>query len=431
MKTAFAISGFMAAFVLATPPAFAQSHDPFQWDRRQTDGESVRGRQRPALDPLGIRVGSFRFYPSLEIGGAYEDNVFRTPNNEKGDLKATFAPKMQLRSDFSNHSIRLTAEAKAHRYATQSSENRAEFRFAAQGRYDIQRGTNVSAGASLARRYENRSSPDQGGTENPVHFNVLSANLAGERERGRVKLDADAKIDRLDYADARLKGNRNLVNHDDRDRTIGALGLQGAYAYTPGNAAYARLETNFSDYHDAQDDAGIDRDSKGAEARVGAKLNFGGITTGDVYIGYRAQRYEDNGVARLDDDSIDALIFGASAQSNITRLTTLYAGIERGVFESTLIGSPGGQALRGEIGADHELLRNLLLSANLSGRWFEFEGIKRNDVGVLFQFGASYLMNRHARLEATIEHESNRSSGPQQGIGNDSNRIMLRLTANP
>ena len=49
--------------------------------------------------------------------------------------------------------------------------------------------------------------------------------------------------------------------------------------------------------------------------------------------------------------------------------------------------SPGGQAVRGEVGADHELLRNLLLHANLSGRWFEFEGVQRDDVGVLFQFG--------------------------------------------
>jgi len=438
MRKLFHISGAVALLfgligaALAMPMvAAAQSADPFQWDRREFTGQSVRTRPRPELDPLGIRVGSFRFYPSLGIGGRYEDNVFRSPSNEKADLVATFAPKMRLNSEFSNHSIELTAEAKAHSYATQSAEDRAEFRFAAKGRYDVARGINISGGASLARQYESRTSPDQGGSQNPVAINILSANVGGERERGRVRLGADARLDRLDFAEARRAGTRTAINNDDRDRTIGRLSAEGAYAFTPGNAAYARLEGNFSDYHDAQDDAGFDRDSVGAEARVGARLDFGGVTTGNVYIGYRAQRYEDNGAARLNDDSIDALIFGAEAQANITGLTTAYGGIERSVFESTVVGSPGGQAVRGEIGADHELLRNLLLHANLSGRWFEFEGVQRDDVGVLFQFGASYLMNRHARVEAVLEHERNRSYGARQGIDNDSNRIMLRITANP
>lgn len=411
--------------------ALAQNYDPFEWDKNASDGETVLNRKRPALDPLGIRVGAFRIYPSLEVGGRYEDNVFRSPSNEKSDVAATFAPKMRLQSDFSNHSVQLTAEAKVYRYGRHSSEDRAEFSFGAKGRLDIDRDSHINASASLARRYENRSSPDQGGTQKPVYFDIASAALSGERTFGRIKFGVETRLDRLDYADALLRGSGVRVNNDDRDRTIGALGVEGAYAFTPGNSVYARLEGNVRDYHDAVDDAGIDRDSTGAELRLGVKMDFGGITYSDVYIGYRAQRYEDNGLARLNDDSIDALIFGANAHSNITGLTTLHAGVERSVFESTLVGSPGGQAVRGRVGAEHELLRNLLLTTSLSGRWFEFEGIKRNDVGVLFQFGATYLMNRHARLEATVEHERNRSSGPQQGISSDSNRIMLRLTANP
>ena len=81
--------GLLGAALAMPMAAVAQSADPFQWDRREFAGQSVRTRPRPELDPLGIRVGSFRFYPILEIGGRYEDNVFRSPSNEKGDLVAT------------------------------------------------------------------------------------------------------------------------------------------------------------------------------------------------------------------------------------------------------------------------------------------------------------------------------------------------------
>ena len=76
MRKLFHISGAVALLfgligaALAMPMvAAAQSADPFQWDRREFTGQSVRTRPRPELDPLGIRVGSFRFYPSLGIGG--------------------------------------------------------------------------------------------------------------------------------------------------------------------------------------------------------------------------------------------------------------------------------------------------------------------------------------------------------------------------
>jgi hypothetical protein len=73
--------GLISAALGMPLAAVGQSADPFQWDRREFTGQSVRTRPRPELDPLGIRVGSFRFYPSLEIGGRYEDNVFRSPSN--------------------------------------------------------------------------------------------------------------------------------------------------------------------------------------------------------------------------------------------------------------------------------------------------------------------------------------------------------------
>ena len=42
-------------------------------------GASVLDRPKPELDPLGVRAGSFLIFPKVEVGTAYDDNVFATP----------------------------------------------------------------------------------------------------------------------------------------------------------------------------------------------------------------------------------------------------------------------------------------------------------------------------------------------------------------
>ncbi|MCI0430482.1 MAG: outer membrane beta-barrel protein, partial [Rhodospirillales bacterium] len=38
--------------------------------------QSVFERPRPDYDPLGIRAGGFLIYPQVELGEAYNDNIF-------------------------------------------------------------------------------------------------------------------------------------------------------------------------------------------------------------------------------------------------------------------------------------------------------------------------------------------------------------------
>ncbi|MGZ0187714.1 MAG: outer membrane beta-barrel protein [Alphaproteobacteria bacterium] len=275
------------------------------------------------------------------------------------------------------------------------------------------------------------SALDTGAADSPVQYNQASASITGNKRLGRFTMRGQGKVDRLDYANARQSGTFIPINHADRNRTIGSASLQAGYDYQEGSNIYLRIEGIASDYHDKADDAGFDRDSHGVDLRVGANVDLGGVTSGGAYVGYRGQYYEDGGPAQLNESEVEALILGANVTSNITKLTTIHGRVERGVFESTLVGSPGGISNRVEIGADHELLRNLLLNANFSSRFFDFEGVDRDDFGLLLQFGATYLVNRHLTLDGGFEHERNRSDGSRQGIDNTSNRIMIRLTTQP
>ncbi len=430
----FPILTALAALLLAgvsIDDAAAQPADPFAWPRANPEGQSVRNRPRPELDPLGVRVGTFRFYPSLDVEAHYEDNVFRSASNERGDFSALIRPRFRLESDWPVHALALEAEASARQYADETSENRETFKVGASGRLDLIRDASLTGRASYARDHESRVSPDSGRPEKPVRYDLAAADVRGDVRLGLFNLRAEAGADRFNYEDARQTGTGVVINHDDRDRTVGRAALRGGYEPVRGTEVYLRVEGIGSDYDDKVDDGGFDRDSAGADVRVGAAFSGDGVTAGEVYVGFRGQYYQDDGPNRLNRDEVEALILGGRFTSNVTTLTTIYGAADRGVFESTLAGSPGGVATRAEVGVDHELLRNLLLNASIGGRVFEFEGIDRDDYGLLFRFGAEYLMNRNLSLVGAFEHETYRSSGARQGIDNTSNRVMLRLTAQP
>ncbi len=281
------------------------------------------------------------------------------------------------------------------------------------------------------RRHEARFSPDVGGAANPVRFDTASAALSAARRFGDVDVGGEARVDRFDFADSRDVTTANNINNDDRDRTVWRLAGQTGYGRAEGLGGFVRFEGVISDYEDAFDDNGFARDSEGLGVRVGAAAKLSGVTTVRGHVGFRGQYYEDDGPARLNDDEVEALLLGIAINTDVTALTSVYADVRRDVFETTLAFSPGGVITRGEIGADHELLRNLLLSARLGGRMFDFDGIDREDFGVFFRFGAVYSIDRRFALEAGFEHETVQSTGSAGGVDASVNRVMLRLAARP
>ncbi len=45
-------------------------------------GDTVATRARPEYDPLGIRAGSFLFFPQLSVDELYNDNIFATDGGQ-------------------------------------------------------------------------------------------------------------------------------------------------------------------------------------------------------------------------------------------------------------------------------------------------------------------------------------------------------------
>ena len=99
----------------------------------------AQGQEVGPYDPLGIRAGAFRIYPSLTVSEEYNDNVFAVDNNTDDDLITNIAPTLRAESNFSRHRLGFAAGADVGIYLNEEDEDYQDFFVSTDGRLDITR----------------------------------------------------------------------------------------------------------------------------------------------------------------------------------------------------------------------------------------------------------------------------------------------------
>ena len=356
-------------------------------------GETVTTRQRPEVIPLGMRVGTFLLYPKISVTETYDDNIFRVEEDKDHDLITTIGPEFDLRSDWNNHAFNLRGDARIDRFARSEKENVEDYNVDADGRYDVTRNIFLFGFLGYSQLSEDRGSPDDVGGVEPTEYNVYRGSVRYFHRLNRVSFRLDAGARKFDFDDV-ATGPAPSINNDDRDRLVSSVTLRAAYEIVPEYEAFVRGTVNNRAYSTQVDDTGVSRDSQGYEIVAGVAIDLTGITFGDVFVGFREQRYDDDNLS-----TIEGITGGANITWNVTPLTTFQAGIVRRVEETTaFVGglvSSGFFATRYSLSADHELLRNLLLNANVALTENDYKGIDREDRIYAVGVSARYLLNRN------------------------------------
>jgi hypothetical protein len=384
-------------------------------------GETVRNRPRPELDALGLHLGGFYVFPSLTNGISYNDNVFAADNNEQGDFLYTLEPQLAVRSDWNRHAVGLAAGGQLGYYFDETGENYQDAFATASGRLDILSSTALRGTIDLRREHEERGDPnDVAGAEPTVFYNFSGA-LEGSHRFNRVTISAGGEVRHYDYEDVDAQGG-GTIDQDDRDRMGYRPGVKVAYEFIDGYAAFVRAEGDIRRYDNGADSDGINRDSQGYDVVGGASFDLTGLLFGEAFAGVRQRFFEDSQF-----ETATSPVVGATLTWIPTGLTTVALKVDNAFIESTDINSSGYNSTGIGVTVDHELLRNLILSAGAGFRYDDFEGISREDKFFTGSAGASYLMNRWLSLGARYTY-SNRNSN-EAGNDYDRNLISLLLTA--
>lgn len=421
------LAGFASGAAQAQQsPQPTQPTQPLQAEERARPsgalerGASVVDRPRPEYDPLGVRAGSFLIFPQVEAGLTWDSNVYAEPTDEVSDFLFEVSPAVTVRSDFSRHELRLRAGADIGRYFDETQQNYEDFLVEGTGRFDIATQTSATGRVGYRLDHEAGGDPDAPvGRVEPVEYDIALAEFGLEQGFGRFGVAAGASIERRNYDD--VASRAGLIDQDFRDRTTYATTLRGSYEIQENFEAFVRGTYDWVEYREATSL----RDSQGWEIAVGTDIDFTGLLTGSAYVGYASRDYDRAG---LDDPS--GISLGLEVDWAVTQLTTVSAEAARQFQETTSVTASSRQRTSVGVGVDHELLRNLILSADAAVRLDEFEGNNREDQYLLLGAGATYLLNRNYYLRGGYDFVTRDSDNPGgANLDYDRHLVTLRLGA--
>lgn len=367
---------------------------------------SVTQRPREGYQAVGLRMGSFMAYPKLSLGVEFNDNIYATDVNETDDLIWRVEPELAISSDWSRHALSAYARGTILRYQDFDTENVEDVSVGASGQIDLLRNSFITLGADWAKLTEPRTSPNAvSGAVEPTEYETTGARIAISHELNRLRLSGGYDLKTYDYDDGRNPAG-GVIPQQYRDRDEHTFTARADYAVSPAAALFLEVARNQRDYRLNRPAVTLVRDSEGYRALVGANFETGATTRGEIAVGYFNQEYDDPTLNDIDG-------FGARAQVEWfpTQLTTVTFTGSRTIEESASPGSAGYVSENIGVKVDHELMRNVILTGNVSKGKDEYEGITRKDDRFNAGLGATYLLNRNAGLTVAYSHMEMDSSG--------------------
>ncbi len=405
-------AGAFPALAMAQPGA-----SPFARDRNV----SVRERPRPAYDALGIRLDSFLVYPKVEATVSHLDNVFATETNEVSDTVMTFGPSVRAVSQWSRHELEAFATANVFRYDKVSSQNNSTYSVGASGRVDVVRGASLSPSVSFSHLVEPRTSaeaPDQ--PAEGIEYDQTVLDFLAEHESGNLRFEGRVGARKSAYEDTRLQSGA-VFDTSYRDNTSVEAQARVAYAVSPSLSLYIAAIANEWNFKDSLT-TDIGRDAKGYQMVVGSNFDISRLARGEIQVGYLNQDFADR---RAGD--VDGLAVLGKVEYFPTQLITLTAAAERSVRATGVIGAAAALHTQASLQADYEVLRNVVLSAQITKAQDKYQGNDRKDDLTGLMIGGQYLVNRNLGLNVIFNRDDQNSSGLQRGRAFTADRLQLGL----
>ncbi|HRJ12326.1 MAG TPA: outer membrane beta-barrel protein, partial [Alphaproteobacteria bacterium] len=202
-----------------------------------------------------------------------------------------------------------------------------------------------------------------------------------------------------------------------RDRLDNEITGRIAYELSPDYDVYLQGGYVNRDYNSRSN-----RDSDGYSVYGGVRGDITGKLFGDIYAGFLHHEYDNAAFGEY-----DGMGFGVNGYWNVTNLTTLNVNVGRDIQETIVAGAGGFEQTRFNMRLEHELRRNIILTAMGGYSYDDYEDIVREDDVWQAGLGARYLLNSHLHFFANYNY-LNRDSN---AVGNDydQNRFLVGVRA--
>lgn len=382
-------------------------------------------QKQPVQTAQLYQVGSFMVYPEIVVSEMYDDNVYATRTNTISDFATIFSPAVWLQSNWSRHVLKFEIGADSARYHSQTSQNSNDYRYSAEGRYDISSQTNVYAGFRRAQEHEDRESPDFRNGYYPTEYRSLKGYVGWFHQFDRLSLRIGGTSRKFEFNNVPF--TNGVINNADRNRMQYTGGARVSYELSPNVEMYLQGAVDDRRYQNKPDDAGYFRDSNGERLLVGSRLVLPRRARADFFVGHMTQRYQDPRLGR-----VSAPMLGANVNWLWTDTTTLNAYVDRTIEETTVFQTtptvlPASSYVNSYIAltANHKYSDRLSASANFSYSRNDFQGFQRVDNYTGIGIGAVYRLARGIFLDSSLQHRFLRSDNTLENFNR--NMLFVRL----
>jgi hypothetical protein len=397
--------------------------------QERPDLRSPAARAAENYDPVGVPVGSFRLFPELELGEAYNDNIYAVPSaqGKTSSFIQYIKPKLDLRSDWSQHMLNFFARGNFGIYSVDSLNNFWDFGVGTDGRLDIQRDWNIYAGGSFNRLHEDRGSPNTVTTANvpPNMYNQIAANLGYFQKFNRLSVRLDGRMDNYNYINQGPGPTAGIIFNSDRNRTEFREAARIGYEFSPGFEFWVRGSMNQRTYMTNPDSLGYYHNSNGWDVVGGLTIDFGGITSIEAFGGYVEQVYVDYRFPK-----VSAAAFGLAAYWNPIRELWVKPFVRRTVEESALTSTSAYLNTAMGLDVEYRMRPNIRLDGHFDYSIADYNavsgsGANRLDQYITFRAGIQYLPTPNFFIGPSYQFIHRSSSVANSDY--DQNLIMLRL----
>lgn len=375
-------------------------------DRR---GDTVTSRRRPDFDPLGIRAGSFLIFPEAAATVGFDSNVYRQPSGAS-DVFGRLRGSVAARSDFSRHAISVDGLVAQRLYSRYTTENALTYDLHLFGRLDVDRRDRVTVDVQRTHSVVERGATGEVlQTREPVRFDITSAAIEGNRAFGRVTVSVGGQVSHAEYADAETPAGLPL---DQQYRNVKVYQAHTDIAYnTPAGAAFFVTVTGQARRFDNVAPP-IIRDADSIEVVGGIRSDITPLLRGQIGVGYLYADFKDPTITAR-----GAIALNIGLDYLLTELTTLHASARRALQNVASATAPAALVTELSVGADHELLRNVILSASTGYQNADYINQDGNVGRFTIDGGAQWLLNRRMRIDVDLGYRTR--AGSEQSVSRD------------
>jgi len=370
---------------------------------------------------LGIRAGSFLLLPSLDLSGAYTSNAEHGPGNSAAPYFVA-APELQVRSDWERHSLTADIAASYTEYGDHlvPSLNAPYVNSKIDGRVDVSRDTKIVLENRFLVATDNPGSPNlpAGLAQLPINTTV-GGTVGVQQQFNRFSFSLKGTFDRANYFSSLLTDGE-ISSNTDRNFNQYAGILRAGYDLSPAIKPFVEVQED-DRIHDLQfDRSGLQRDSTGTTAKVGAAVDMFGSLTGEMAGGYVDRRYQDPTLPDVTGFVADgALIWQA------TPLTTAKLSATSQVYETVLPATTATLTRDITLQIDHAFL--LWFIGTLKGGYGtdDYVGSPLLNRRYFVSAGLTYKLNRDVQVRGEVRQDWLTSTEP--GFSYTGTTVLLGL----